>query len=273
MGVRPDNYHAPHKYICDAESDLATIENPKQGQQALALSEGTYWFHTGTAWQEISDTSGHVAASDPHTGYRLESADHSHATTGLQGGQISHDSALTGVSANDHHNQAHTDSDHSDGANVKAASLFTVRRTTDSAAKTDNTIASDTQLLWAVASGQIWAVEGFLIVSSANVTHDFKMGWSVPAGTTIQWGALSSIDVANTSWSIMAVTATPNPLRSESQAIDTGSRAGIHGVSLAGIVVAGGTAGNVVLQWAQNTTDAGELKLLTNSFLRLTRLA
>ena len=30
----------------------------------------------------------HAAAGDPHTGYRLESADHSHASSGLQGGQV-----------------------------------------------------------------------------------------------------------------------------------------------------------------------------------------
>jgi hypothetical protein len=34
--------------------------------------------------------SDHAAAADPHTGYRLESADHTHATTGLQGGTVSY---------------------------------------------------------------------------------------------------------------------------------------------------------------------------------------
>lgn len=45
------------------------------------------------------------------------------ATTGLAASAHthSHDSELTDVSANDHHNQAHTDTDHSDGANVKSA--------------------------------------------------------------------------------------------------------------------------------------------------------
>lgn len=46
--------------------------------------------------------SDHSAAADPHTGYRLESADHSHATTGLQGGTVSH-AVLTSVTATDHH--------------------------------------------------------------------------------------------------------------------------------------------------------------------------
>ena len=53
----------------------------------------------------------HAAAADPHTGYRLESADHSHATTGLQGGTVAH-TALTSVGANDHHNQSHGNGDH-----------------------------------------------------------------------------------------------------------------------------------------------------------------
>jgi hypothetical protein len=43
----------------------------------------------------------HAAAADPHTGYRLESADHTHATTGLQAGTIDH-GALTGLIDDDH---------------------------------------------------------------------------------------------------------------------------------------------------------------------------
>jgi hypothetical protein len=47
-------------------------------------------------------------------------SDHAHGT-------VPHDvhSALTGITANDHHSQAHTDADHSDGANVKKATLTT----------------------------------------------------------------------------------------------------------------------------------------------------
>ncbi len=44
----------------------------------------------------------HVAAGDPHTGYRLESADHTHASTGAQAGQLDHGLALTGLTDDDH---------------------------------------------------------------------------------------------------------------------------------------------------------------------------
>lgn len=83
---------------------------------------------TGIRWQapagtaEIADIAETEAAgtSDTwargdhvHSGniYRLESADHTHASSGAQGGTVSHD-VLTGVSADDHHNQSHGVSDH-----------------------------------------------------------------------------------------------------------------------------------------------------------------
>jgi hypothetical protein len=44
----------------------------------------------------------HVAAADPHTGYRLESVDHTHQSTGAQAGQLDHGLALTGLTDDDH---------------------------------------------------------------------------------------------------------------------------------------------------------------------------
>ncbi len=44
----------------------------------------------------------HVAAADPHAGYRLESANHNHQTSGAQAGTIDHGLALTGKGDDDH---------------------------------------------------------------------------------------------------------------------------------------------------------------------------
>lgn len=55
------------------------------------------------ALTEIVDASqAHEAAGDPHTGYRLESADHTHQSTGAQAGQLDHGLALTGLTDDDH---------------------------------------------------------------------------------------------------------------------------------------------------------------------------
>jgi hypothetical protein len=45
-----------------------------------------------------AELASHAAAADPHTGYRLEADDHSHASTGLQGGTVAY-SAITGTPA------------------------------------------------------------------------------------------------------------------------------------------------------------------------------
>jgi len=49
---------------------------------------------------------GHLTESDPHAGYRLESVDHSHQTTGAQAGQLDHKAAMVAASLlDDDHTQ------------------------------------------------------------------------------------------------------------------------------------------------------------------------
>lgn len=55
-----------------------------------------------TAAEVATEIGDHEAAADPHTGYRLESADHTHQSTGLQAGQLDHGLALTGLTDDDH---------------------------------------------------------------------------------------------------------------------------------------------------------------------------
>lgn len=61
----------------------------------------------------------HAGLADPHTGYRLESADHSHASAGLQGGTVAH-TALTAVGIDDHHAQVHATAHESGGGDAMA---------------------------------------------------------------------------------------------------------------------------------------------------------
>src|SRR3990167_3035888 len=52
--------------------------------------------HSGSSHAGVVST--HEAAGDPHTGYRLESADHTHESTGAEAGQIDHGAASTAAS-------------------------------------------------------------------------------------------------------------------------------------------------------------------------------
>jgi hypothetical protein len=88
----------------------------------------------------------------------------------------------------------------------------------------------------------------------------------------MSWGYVGSSAV-NGGYSAVAVGTTGPAIKVANGILSAGSLSGSFGLSIAGIVVVSDTAGNVNLKWAQNTADAGELKMLTNSLLLLTKLA
>lgn len=72
-----------------------------EGQAVWDSDDDKLTIGDGAARKTLLDT-GHEGAADPHTGYRLESADHTHQTTGAQAGQLDHGLALTGLTDDDH---------------------------------------------------------------------------------------------------------------------------------------------------------------------------
>lgn len=85
---------AANRIVCPGAEDFILAA----GNAALLMYDST-----ATRWKVIGAQSvaTHAAAADPHTGYRLESADHTHASSGLQAGTIDH-GALTGLTDDDH---------------------------------------------------------------------------------------------------------------------------------------------------------------------------
>lgn len=77
-----DNDHPQYLLVADID------DTPVNGEVAQPISSN--WAFD------------HVAAADPHPGYRLESADHTHQSAGAQGGQLDHGLALTGLTDDDH---------------------------------------------------------------------------------------------------------------------------------------------------------------------------
>lgn len=117
-----------------------------------------------TAATALSD---HVAAADPHTGYRLESADHTHASSGLQGGQIAY-SALTGYPG------------------LTSASAFATAETTISAA----TYADITGCSVSLAAGT-WLVFGHVIARAVNAIIQVFVAITHSDNTVIAESAIS----------------------------------------------------------------------------------
>lgn len=79
--------------------DAPTVDASHSGSTHAATQAAA---EATAAAANTADIAAHAGLADPHTGYRLESADHSHATAGLQGGTVAH-SDTTGNTATDHH--------------------------------------------------------------------------------------------------------------------------------------------------------------------------
>lgn len=82
QAANPGHTHTAYLPIADID------DTPVNGETSAPISSN--WAYD------------HGAASDPHTGYRLESADHTHQSTGAQAGQLDHGLALTGLTDDDH---------------------------------------------------------------------------------------------------------------------------------------------------------------------------
>lgn len=151
--------------------------------------------------------------------------------------------------------------------------MTVTRSTATSTITTDATLTDDDVLLFPVKANTKYIVEGFILATAANANMDVKYGWSVPAGTVMDWGAShgSGANIAGYGASI-AATARVEML-TEAESIIVGTLNGTSGAHLLGYIETSSTAGNVVLQWAQGSSDGGTLAIAKGSALRVTRLA
>ena len=110
----------------------------------------------GVAWSD------HGGAADPHTGYRLESADHTHASAGLQGGTIDH-GALTGL----------TDDDHTQY--LKESDVDAVTFTIGAFFETTGTLTTGTRPIWrAPFACTVTQVRGYVDTGTTTVINAGK---------------------------------------------------------------------------------------------------
>lgn len=120
---------------------------------------------------------------------------------------------------------------------------------------------------------EMWLVKYWLLVDAANAAMDAKFGFTFPAAATGKWGTMSSAPTATASWVTTATTSTPAVLANLSNIVNVGTPIGINGVPLMAIVFGGGAAGTLQLQFAQNTSDAGNLKIDRGSVVEAIKLA
>jgi hypothetical protein len=155
------------------------------------------------------------------------------------------------------------------------AANIIVRKSADETLANSTVVQDDDHLFFPVLADEVWFVEAFVIFSAvtAGTNMDFKVGWSVPSGTTMLWGAQGVPSNTLSSWGPTATNTSPTSARTEGQNLAVGGANGTNLGTYQGVVTAGATPGDVHFQWAQNSSNANDLTVESGSFLRLTRLA
>lgn len=147
----------------------------------------------------------------------------------------------------------------------------TVRKTADESRSSTTTYADDTHLVFAAEANAVYTMTGWLKYF-ADPTPDIKVNITVPTGCLGEWAWLmpgSTTGASGTTgYSIRTETIDVNGGRT-----GYGTSDSIHFTPLGGLFRMGSTAGNISLQWAQNTASATATTLYTDSWLQFQRIA
>jgi len=139
---------------------------------------------------------------------------------------------------------------------------LTARKTADETVNNSATLQNDNDLAWAVEADTVYDLR-LLLGMNSGTTPDFRLAWTYPTGLTMFWSTIAknaSAVVAITDGLIETTTATYD---------GQGARSPIY---IDGLVVVGGTPGTLQLQWAQNTANASDTKVLAGSYGTLSKI-
>ncbi len=216
--------------------------------------------HDATAPAAIGTAAAGTALTASHR-------DHVHATgAGTPSTQALGDAAATGTGP------AAAMTDHKHAMFANSAVLFGSLGDTSVAelasdfnfTTSSTTFQSVTGLLVPISASatEVWVFFCLLEVTAANATMDCKWQWTVPTSCTMAWGSMGNPATGVVSnYGLMASgSALAQALYDQTGISACGSgTAQKQGISFVGKIFGGGTSGNVQLQGAQNTSDAGQL--------------
>lgn len=141
-----------------------------------------------------------------------------------------------------------------------------VRKSANEVVNGSSTLQNDDHLLLALGVSEVWAFE-FVIFHDSGTTPDIKMAITVPAGATLAWGSLYALATGGSSF-----TGTTETVSGTSRDFATAGVGVTRIVTLTGYVANGANAGNLQLQWAQNTSNGTDTTVHANSILKAWQL-
>ena len=128
---------------------------------------------------------------------------------------------------------------------------FLIEKAADQSITNSTTLTNDATLLFAIAANEVWRFTISAPFNVAGATSGFKMSVNGPtAPTNLRWTAFAINGVAVATLAALSANAFATALGF------VVANAGDHILEVSGTVENGANAGNVTLQFAQNTLDA-----------------
>jgi len=144
-----------------------------------------------------------------------------------------------------------------------------VRKRINQVITNSDVLQNDTVLRFAVGNNESWSFTCVLFVAIAAAA-DMKIQWSVPSSATMMWAAttrLTNMDVG------AAGDPSSYPVLTETDSkVFGGGGVNVKLMFFITGIVNASTAGNVQLQWAQNTANASDLTVYKNSYIQAWKL-
>lgn len=158
--------------------------------------------------------------------------------------------------------------EHVDNFNT-AVEHLTVRKTADQSVTSSTVLVDDTALVLPLLANEIWQFK-FFVVYGAGTVGDMKLGYTFPTGGDLRMSGPAALDAGGTlAYYIFSTTTSPTTARTF---IGNGVASYVT-LPMEGVFVNGANAGNLTLQFAQNTSDATSTTVKANSTLWAVKLA
>ncbi len=163
---------------------------------------------------------------------------------------------------------ARTILDDADAAAVRAtigvtSDTTTVFKTADETVNNSSTLQDDDHLVFALVANKTYLVDLTLLHDSTDTGAHIKFKWKFPTSCTMFWDTVSTASSDLSPWAGFADLS----IQTDTIAIITGNKS--SGIRFKAIVRNGANAGNLQLQWAQNSAQTNDTKLLKHSLMTI----
>jgi hypothetical protein len=142
------------------------------------------------------------------------------------------------------------------------ATIKVIRKVADETRSATTTLANDAALKLAIPFEKQRVTFRCVLIYAGPAAADIKIAFTGPAGSIIRWGTASGVRVTSDDSIVQS-----DAIVAFGTAMVLGTGTPRRCIELVGEVITNGTAGDLTLQWAQATSDAGNTTVYGESHI------